>query len=204
VSEASNFGHGLQMWLQIAWFIARTSSEHVVVLDEPDVYMHHEQQLKLIELLKERFRQTIFSTHSTAIINSCDEDDLLRVHRKLPVSKHGIDAIAYESAIKKKADPSSGVEVGVEVEAVEEFYEIELRMVGYSSVSFWNRSDELVDSLECVSGKKVDLIELCPGRFKVSVVNSGNVEMYLGGRRCVWDRSDSDMDEFYIDVGGNG
>ena len=64
VAEVGWMGSGLQMWLQIIWFIARTPCESVVVLDEPDVYMHPEQQAKMIFLLRERFRQCLLSTHS--------------------------------------------------------------------------------------------------------------------------------------------
>ncbi len=40
VGEASAMGHGLQMWLQLMWFLARSRDDGTVVLDEPDVYMH--------------------------------------------------------------------------------------------------------------------------------------------------------------------
>ncbi len=103
VAEAANFGHGLQMWLQIIWFIARTPCESVVVLDEPDVYMHPEQQAKLIFLLRERFRQCLLSTHSEQIINSCSSNELLRLHRKIRVSKHGISQSQYDAELDQPA-----------------------------------------------------------------------------------------------------
>jgi hypothetical protein len=38
VAEVASMGHGLQMWLQNIWFVSRTPTDGIVVLDEPDVY----------------------------------------------------------------------------------------------------------------------------------------------------------------------
>ena len=101
VAEASNFGHGLQMWLQIVWFLARTASDCVVVLDEPDVYMHVEQQSNMIDMLRGRFRQCILSTHAIKIIEGCDDSEVLRLHRKLPTSLHGVDQRTYDRRVNE-------------------------------------------------------------------------------------------------------
>lgn len=89
VAEAADFGHGIQMWLQIVWFFSRTASESVVVLDEPDVYLHPDQQAALMDLIRGRFQQSIISTHATAIIDACNDSDLLRLDRKLKLSSVG-------------------------------------------------------------------------------------------------------------------
>ena len=44
VSEIYHLGHGLQMWLQTLWFIVTVPSNAIIVLDEPDVYMHPDLQ----------------------------------------------------------------------------------------------------------------------------------------------------------------
>src|SRR5262249_41207798 len=50
-AEVAWMGHGLQMWLQAMWFIARTDGRGAVILDEPDVYLHADLQRKLIRLV---------------------------------------------------------------------------------------------------------------------------------------------------------
>ncbi len=52
VGEVSTMGHGLQMWLQTMWFLARAGRTHTVILDEPDVYMHPDLQRRLIRFLR--------------------------------------------------------------------------------------------------------------------------------------------------------
>lgn len=39
VGEIRSMGHGLQIWLQTMWFLARVDRGDVIVLDEPDVYL---------------------------------------------------------------------------------------------------------------------------------------------------------------------
>lgn len=80
VADIAWMGHGLQMWLQTMWFIARTQSQ-TIILDEPDVYMHPDLQRRLIRFLKGRFNQVIITTHSVEIMSEVDVDDILVVDR---------------------------------------------------------------------------------------------------------------------------
>ena len=104
VAEVSNFGHGLQMWLQIVWFLARTDSQSIVVLDEPDVYMHPQQQRRMIELLRGRFKQCVLSTHAPGILDHCQEAEILRLHRKLDSSSCELDSETYDSLLQRTAE----------------------------------------------------------------------------------------------------
>ena len=81
VAEVGWMGHGLQMWLQTMWFLARSSDAGTVILDEPDVYMHADLQRRLIRLLRNRRGQTIIATHSVEIMSEVDPADILIVDR---------------------------------------------------------------------------------------------------------------------------
>jgi len=67
-AEIGWMGHGLQMWVQTMWFISQCPSNAIVVLDEPDVYMHADMQRRLVRLLSPMFSQLIIATHSLEII----------------------------------------------------------------------------------------------------------------------------------------
>jgi len=82
VAEVSWMGHGLQMWLQTMWFLARTPKSSTVILDEPDVYMHPDLQRRLIRLLRRGFTQTIVATHSVEIMSEVDSEQVLIIDRK--------------------------------------------------------------------------------------------------------------------------
>lgn len=85
-AEIGWMGHGLQMWLQTMWFLARCDSKTCIVLDEPDVYMHADLQRKLIRILKNRFKQVIISTHSTEIISEVEPENVIVIDRRKPKS----------------------------------------------------------------------------------------------------------------------
>ncbi len=81
-AEIGLMGSGLQMWLQIMWFLARTKENVTVILDEPDVYMHPDLQRKLIRLVKRRYSQVIIATHSIEIISELDPKNIITLDKK--------------------------------------------------------------------------------------------------------------------------
>jgi len=76
-AEISWMGHGLQMWLQTMWFLARSKRDDTVILDEPDVYMHADLQRRLIRLVKSRNPQLIIATHSIEIMAEVEPEEVL-------------------------------------------------------------------------------------------------------------------------------
>ena len=82
VTEVGLMGHGLQMWLQTIWFLARTPVQNTIVLDEPDVYMHADLQRKLIRTLKGKYGQVIIATHSLEIMAEVDYENILVIDRR--------------------------------------------------------------------------------------------------------------------------
>ena len=82
VAEVGWAGHGLQMWLQTMWFLAKTPKGSIVVLDEPDVYMHPDLQRKLYRLVASRFEQNIVATHSVEIMAEADPGDILIINNR--------------------------------------------------------------------------------------------------------------------------
>ncbi len=82
VAEVGDMGHGLQMWLQTMWFLARSSDASTVILDEPDVYMHPDLQRRLIRFVKNKHPQVIIMTHSVEIMSEVDVDEILIIDKK--------------------------------------------------------------------------------------------------------------------------
>jgi energy-coupling factor transporter ATP-binding protein EcfA2 len=82
VGEIRWMGHGLQIWLQTMWFLARTDQRDVVVLDEPDVYLHADLQRKLIRILKAQDRQVIIATHSIEMMSEVEPSSILVADRR--------------------------------------------------------------------------------------------------------------------------
>lgn len=81
-AEIGLMGSGLQMWLQIVWFISRCPIKGTIVLDEPDVYMHPDLQRRILKIVQNRFRQVIIATHSVEIISSVEPYQIVTIDKK--------------------------------------------------------------------------------------------------------------------------
>ena len=73
-------GYGFQVWLQIHSHILRGEENSILVLDEPDIYLHPDLQHRLYHDVKSIFSQYFFATHATEIINEADTREILVVN----------------------------------------------------------------------------------------------------------------------------
>ena len=100
VTEASKMGHGLQMWLQIIWFLLKCKEGDTVILDEPDVYLHADIQRKLIRIIKDRFTQLIVATHSIEMIAEVPSEDILIIDKSKVKSKYATNNLAVQEIVE--------------------------------------------------------------------------------------------------------
>lgn len=98
-SEAAWTGHGLQMWLQTMWFLTRTRQSAVLILDEPDVYMHADLQRKLVRMLMHDPRQFIIATHSPEMLAEVEPDSVVVLDRKRRVSRPATSSKAVQELL---------------------------------------------------------------------------------------------------------
>lgn len=75
-------GFGLQVWMQMVIQFMRGSDEAVLVLDEPDIYLHPDLQVQMMDFASQRFGQIFVATHSSAIINLVNVDEVLTISAK--------------------------------------------------------------------------------------------------------------------------
>lgn len=80
-------GHGLQMWLQTAWFLTRNQNASTLILDEPDVYLHADLQRKLVRMLLADSRQFIIATHSPEMLAEVEPDSVIVLNRSRRASR---------------------------------------------------------------------------------------------------------------------
>ncbi len=57
-------GDGLQIWLQLLFHIWRNRDAPILVLDEPDVFLHPDLQRRLVRVLEENPQQAILASHA--------------------------------------------------------------------------------------------------------------------------------------------
>ena len=95
-AEIAWMGHGMQMWLQTVWFLARSNDSQTIILDEPDVYMHADLQRRLIRMLLKQDRQFIVATHSAEMMAEVNPESIVILDR----SKRHSNAATSNEAVQ--------------------------------------------------------------------------------------------------------
>lgn len=70
-------GFGFQVWLQIHTHFIRGGENAILVLDEPDIYLHPDLQHRLYNDVKDLFDQYFLATHAIEIINVAETSEIL-------------------------------------------------------------------------------------------------------------------------------
>lgn len=99
LAELGLMGSGLQMWLQIMWFLVRSRDATTIILDEPDVYMHPDLQRKLIRLIKKRYPQVIIATHSVEIIGEVEPGNIITIDKRKRQMSYANDMKAVQEIV---------------------------------------------------------------------------------------------------------
>jgi len=73
-------GFGFQIWLQIHTHLLRGNADSILVLDEPDIYLHPDLQHRLYHDVKNIFPQYFLATHAPEIINEAETKEILVVN----------------------------------------------------------------------------------------------------------------------------
>lgn len=90
-------GFGFQVWCQLLTFIVRTKNAAILIMDEPDIYLHSDLQRQLVSLMKAIPSDVILATHSTEIISESEPGDLLVVNKRTQSAKRIRDPIQLQS-----------------------------------------------------------------------------------------------------------
>jgi predicted ATPase len=75
-------GYGFQVWCQMLTFIVKASQASLLVIDEPDIYLHSDLQRQLVALLRDLGPDILIATHSTEIIAECEPTSLLTINKR--------------------------------------------------------------------------------------------------------------------------
>ncbi len=74
-------GDGMQVFIQLLSHCHRLRDADVIVLDEPDLYLHADLQRRLVRLLEGTTAQTITATHSPEMLAEAPSDSVLWVDK---------------------------------------------------------------------------------------------------------------------------
>lgn len=75
-------GFGFQVWCQMLTFLLQARDATILVIDEPDIYLHSDLQRQLVSILRDLNIQIVIATHSIEIISEVESRSLLTIHKK--------------------------------------------------------------------------------------------------------------------------
>ena len=75
-------GFGFQVWCQMLTHIVTSKDHSLLIIDEPDIYLHSDLQRQLVDILRRVTPDILIATHSTEIISEADPGDILVINKK--------------------------------------------------------------------------------------------------------------------------
>jgi hypothetical protein len=92
-------GFGFQIWCQLLTHVARSSDNSLLVVDEPEVYLHPDVQRQLLSILRDAGPDIIIATHSTEIMSEADPSEILLVEKSKQSAKRLRDIEGVQAAL---------------------------------------------------------------------------------------------------------
>ena len=75
-------GFGFQVWCQMLTFIAKAPIGSLLIIDEPDIYLHSDLQRQLLHLLRLHSGDVLIATHSTEILAEAEAGEIIVLNKK--------------------------------------------------------------------------------------------------------------------------
>ncbi|MFQ1767409.1 ATP-dependent nuclease [Aeromonas veronii] len=93
-------GFGFQIWCQLLTHLSRANDANIVVIDEPEIYLHPDIQRQLLNILRDIDADVLLATHSVEIIGEADPSEILLVEKGTHSAKRLKDIEEIQVAIK--------------------------------------------------------------------------------------------------------
>ena len=89
-------GFGFQVWCQMLTYIVKGKNSSLLLIDEPDIYLHSDLQRQLLNILKNIGPDIIIATHSTEIISEAEMNEIIIINKNKKSGKRISDPTHYQ------------------------------------------------------------------------------------------------------------
>lgn len=93
-------GLGFQVWCQLLTHISRCSESDILIVDEPEVYLHPEIQRQLLGILRDVAPDIVLATHSVEILGEADPSEILLIDKSRRAAKRLRDVEGVQEALE--------------------------------------------------------------------------------------------------------
>ena len=94
-------GFGFQTWCQLLTHISRNSQADLLVVDEPEIYLHADVQRQLLGILRDYNPTVIIATHSTEIMGEADPTELIMIDKSRSHAQRLPNVDAVQDALRR-------------------------------------------------------------------------------------------------------
>lgn len=93
-------GFGFQIWCQLLTHLSRSNDASIVIIDEPEIYLHPDIQRQLLSILRGLEADILLATHSVEIMGEADPSEILLVSKGSKFAKRLKDIEGVQIALE--------------------------------------------------------------------------------------------------------
>jgi hypothetical protein len=93
-------GFGFQIWCQLLTHISRAKDATVLVVDEPEIYLHPDIQRQLLGILRSAGPEIIIATHSAEIMGEADASEIMLIDKQKQSAERLRDVDGVQTALE--------------------------------------------------------------------------------------------------------
>lgn len=92
-------GFGFQIWCQLLTHISRVTDDSLLIIDEPEVYLHPDVQRQLLGILRDTGPDILIATHSTEIMGEADPSEIVLIDKSKRAGERLQDVDSVQAAM---------------------------------------------------------------------------------------------------------
>ena len=92
-------GFGFQVWCQLLTHIFRASDDALIVIDEPEIYLHPDVQRQMLSILRDLGPDVLIATHSTEVMTEADPTEIILVDKTRKAGRRLKDVAGVQQAL---------------------------------------------------------------------------------------------------------
>lgn len=93
-------GFGFQVWCQLLTHLFRARQASIVIIDEPEIYLHPDVQRQLLGILRGFSTDVLLATHSVEIMGEADPTEILLIDKQKKTAQRLRDVEGIQQAIE--------------------------------------------------------------------------------------------------------
>jgi energy-coupling factor transporter ATP-binding protein EcfA2 len=74
-------GFGFQIWCQLLTHVTRARGDTILIIDEPEIYLHPDVQRQLLGILRDSGPDVVLATHSAEIMGEADPSEIVVIEK---------------------------------------------------------------------------------------------------------------------------